>query len=64
MKIKDVIDVIEKERECVRRNHECTCDRDCGKCDLLMETEKILDAYEDVIVTYNTLERLRRRNAP
>ena len=46
MTLNEVIKVIETERECVARQQ---CDRDCGKCDLVMETEDILAAYECVL---------------
>lgn len=46
MTLPEVIKVIETERECVARQQ---CDRDCGKCDLVMETEDILAAYEYVL---------------
>ena len=46
MTLNEVIKVIETERECVARQQ---CDRDCGKCDLVMETEDILAAYEYVL---------------
>lgn len=39
------IRVIETEHECVSRD----CDRDCGKCDLVMESDEILSAYDDVL---------------
>ena len=45
MNLHDVIKVIETERECVSRD----CDRDCGKCDLVMDKNKILKAYDKVL---------------
>ena len=44
--IQKAIEVIEAEKTCVSRQE---CDRDCGKCDLTMETNDILDAYETAI---------------
>ena len=38
--------VIERERECVSRQQ---CDRDCGKCDLVMEAPDILAAYDHAL---------------
>ena len=43
--IANAIKVIEVERECVGRQ----CDRDCGRCDLVMEMEEILEAYNTAI---------------
>ena len=40
-----VIKIIETERECVRRD----CDRDCGRCDLVMDKTDILLAYNEVL---------------
>lgn len=39
--------VLQNERECVIRG--ATCDRDCAKCDLVMPSEKIISAYDNVI---------------
>lgn len=38
--------VIECERECVARQQ---CDRDCAKCDLVMEADDILTAYDHAL---------------
>ena len=40
--------VLQNERECVIRGE--TCDRDCSKCDLVMPSEKIISAYDNVIL--------------
>ena len=40
-----VIKIIETERECVSRD----CDRDCGRCDLVMDKTDILLAYNEVL---------------
>lgn len=44
-----ILKVIQTERECVSRNDGETCDRDCGKCDLVLPSEIILDAYDAII---------------
>lgn len=41
-----VLKVLKTERECVSRN----CDRECGKCDLSLERDEIITAY-DVLVS-------------
>ena len=41
------VEILENEAACVRRAE--TCDRDCGKCDLVMPTEDILEAYDMAI---------------
>ena len=45
MTLQKAIDVLSTERECVSRD----CDRDCGKCDLVMKTEDILAAYDYIL---------------
>ena len=45
MGIEQIIEILEKERECVKRNVGKGCDRDCGNCDLVLEDEEILTAY-------------------
>lgn len=52
MKLQDVIKVVETERECVGRD----CDRDCGKCDLVMDRDIILEAYDEVLKSLNSKE--------
>ena len=42
------IEVIKTERRCVLRNIR-GCDRDCGKCDLVLPDEDILMAYDMAI---------------
>ena len=46
MMLSDVIKVIQTERECIARQQ---CDRDCGKCDLVMNADEILAAYDYVL---------------
>lgn len=46
MKIDELLNVIRTERECIARQQ---CDRDCGKCDLVMDAEEILQAYNEII---------------
>ena len=38
--------VIQTERECVARQQ---CDRNCAKCDLIMDAKDILSAYDHVL---------------
>lgn len=51
------IKVIKNERKCVERAD--TCDRKCAKCDLVMSTKDILEAYDLAIDTL--WERLKKR---
>lgn len=43
-----VIEVLKNEKKCVLRNIR-GCDRDCGKCDLVLPDEEILTAYDTAI---------------
>lgn len=40
--------VLKTERECVSRD----CNRDCGKCDLSLEQDEILSAYDTLIALF------------
>lgn len=44
MTIEDVINVIEHEKECVKRNIR-GCNRDCANCDLVLPDADIIAAY-------------------
>lgn len=45
----DVVDILLNEMECVQRASDDECDRDCIKCNLLRDTDKILQAYRMAI---------------
>ena len=52
MNLKRAIELMKVERECVTRNDDVHCDRDCANCDLrglLEKTDDIIDAYDTVI---------------
>ncbi len=51
------IKIIKNEKKCVERAD--ACDRDCAKCDLVMSTKDILEAYDLAIDTL--WERLKKR---
>ena len=42
-------EIMENELRCVQRASVNACDRDCGHCDLLMDTGEIIQAYGMVI---------------
>lgn len=44
---KEAVKIIRKERACVIRAD--ICGRDCGRCDLVMKTENIIEAYDIAI---------------
>lgn len=44
------IEILENEIQCIQRNDNGRqCDRDCAKCDLLLDTKEILRAYNHAI---------------
>lgn len=45
---REVLKVMQTEKECVLRNIR-GCDRECGKCDLVLPDETILSAYDYVM---------------
>lgn len=45
----EVQHIMETELKCVQRAAANVCDRNCGECDLLMDTNKIIQAYSYVI---------------
>ena len=51
-----VIKVLETERACVVRAMNNECSRDCSKCDLVMDAEEIVAAYDKAISIVRTHE--------
>ena len=47
-----ILKVLKTERECIQRQQ---CDRDCAKCDLVMDSEEILQVYNYLIEEYEKL---------
>ena len=47
--INEVLRLLKMERECVRRNENHECNRDCASCDLCQNTEDLLKMYDDAI---------------
>lgn len=45
----EVQHIMETELKCVQRAAANVCNRNCGECDLLMDTDKIIQAYSYVI---------------
>ena len=51
---------MEIERECVQRNVDKKCDRECAKCDLVLPDVEVLKAYDEVITLLkNSTDDLR-----
>ena len=53
----EAIEIIKTERECVERNTQNECDRDCINCDLLRADEEIFSAYDMAIEALQEPER-------
>lgn len=49
MTLQKTHDIMENELRCVQRASVNGCDRDCGHCELLMDTDEIVQAYGLVI---------------
>lgn len=47
MNYKLALELLEIERECVKRSGEC--DRDCGSCELVQDQDELLEMYDFVI---------------
>ena len=47
--IPTAISVLMVEKECVTRASAGACDRDCGKCDLVLDDKDIITAYDQAI---------------
>lgn len=46
----EVLEIMKTEKECVQRQGTAACpNRDCKNCDLLLPTEKVVEAYDVVI---------------
>ena len=60
MGINQIVEILEKERECVKRNVDKDCDKDCGNCDLVLEDEEILTAYTLAISILKTIQGDRK----
>lgn len=49
-----IIELLKIERECVRRNSDQNCDRNCGACDLVQDDKELLAAYDSAVEMLNT----------
>lgn len=54
-------EIMENELRCVQRASVNACDRDCGHCDLLMDTGEIIQAYGKVIQLLGDLYSCRNK---
>ena len=55
MKRDRIIELLECERQCILRNSDNSCNRDCVNCDLVQDTKELLAMYDivkKVVVSY------------
>ena len=57
MTIDEAIELLKIERICVR--HADVCDRECGKCSLVQDTDKLLEMYDSVCDWLEELKDMR-----
>ena len=53
---------LERIKQVLRTEHECVsrdCNRDCGNCDLVMDSKDILQTYEKLIMLVEQVESLK-----
>ena len=51
MKKAEILQILKTELVCIRRNDGKNCNRKCDKCDLVMDSKKLIQAYEILIKT-------------
>lgn len=49
MTIKEMVYVLDKEKECVQRRSDGKCEKDCTHCECGIEPSCLLDAFERII---------------
>ena len=54
------IKVIETEKQCVLRASQEQCDRQCDKCDLVMDDKVIIAAYDKVLKHLKDIKELKK----
>ena len=63
MNIKEMIYVLDKEKECVQRRSDGKCEKDCEHCDCSIEPSSLLDALERIInLVFNTDKNSTRKD--
>lgn len=49
MTLARIIELLEVERECIQRASHDECDRECGSCDLVQDSDELKEMYESAI---------------
>ena len=60
MGIEQIIEILNIEKECVKRNINKDCNKNCGSCDLVLEDDEILTAYTLAISILKTIHGDRK----
>lgn len=56
MTSKRILELLRIERECVQRNCDGRCDRDCANCELVQTDSDLLEMYNEVILAYEKMD--------
>ena len=65
MTINRQIELLKIERECVQRNHDGRCDRDCANCELVQTDTELMEMYDEVIRNYEmAMEKTTEKEEP
>lgn len=49
MTLKRALELMKIEKQCIERNEKNECNRECEVCDLLQNTEELIEAYKIII---------------
>ena len=49
MNLDKALKLMKIEKECIQRNKDAKCDRECDICDLVQHTDELLESYETII---------------
>jgi len=60
MGINRIIEIFEVEKQCIKRNIGKDCNRDCSNCDLVLEDEELLTAYNLAISILKTIQVIEK----
>lgn len=52
MKDEKILELLKIERECVKRNMDGRCDRECARCDIVQSSKELIKMYDAVIKNY------------
>lgn len=62
MKAPEVISILEKHLECIRRQHTPQCNRECQKCDTCATKSGTVEALETALKVLKYIEQKRSDN--